>query len=424
MDGDSVVVIGAGVAGLVAARRLATAGADVTVVERRQTVGGRIRTERDEGFTFDRGFQVLFTAYPAVRRELDLDALDLRFFRPGAVIARPGSRSVLSDPLRDVRAAGASLRNNEVTLSDKLRTLLLRQHVGTRTESEIFRSTDQSIRSYLREWGFSEDYLDNFVAPFYGGITLDRSLSTDSSVFEYTFKMLTEGATAVPADGMGAIAAQLADRARAAGVTIETGRAVEELSPLGDEQATVTVSVGGESVTADAAVVATDPRTATELTGVEAITTEAQRCVTVHASLPSGNRPSMGKRIVLNADDDRPNSVAPMSAVAPDYAPDGHTLYSATFLGEQDTSDDELFDEVRSALASWYPGASFSELDHVATDRIDFAQFTQAPGFRAALPAVDAPAGPVVLAGDYTRWSSIQGALESGAIAAETVGQF
>ena len=34
-------------------------------------------------------------------------------------------------------------------------------------------------------------------------------------------------------------------------------------------------------------------------------------------------------------------------------------------------------------------------------------------------PTVDAPAGRVYLAGDYTRWSSIQGALRSGRDAAE-----
>ncbi|MEF8908431.1 MAG: FAD-dependent oxidoreductase, partial [Haloarculaceae archaeon] len=101
------VVVGGGLAGLVAARHLADRGAEVTLLERRDRVGGRVHTEHVDGYTLDRGFQVLFTAYPAVQRELDLDALSLRRFRPGAVIARPGERSTLSDPLRDPRAATA-----------------------------------------------------------------------------------------------------------------------------------------------------------------------------------------------------------------------------------------------------------------------------------------------------------------------------
>jgi phytoene dehydrogenase-like protein len=121
---------------------------------------------------------------------------------------------------------------------------------------------------------------------------------------------------------------------------------------------------------------------------------------------------------VLNAADDRPNQVAPMSAVAPELAPDDEKLLSATFLGKQDASDDELATEVRDALASWYPENQFSGLELLATDRIDVAQFDQPPGFRSSLPSVDDPEGPVFLAGDYTEWSSIQGAMKSGRTAA------
>ena len=413
-----VVVVGGGLAGLVAARHLAESGADVTLYERRETVGGRVRSRTVDGYTLDRGFQVLFPAYPAAQRELDLEALDLRRFSPGATIARPGKRSALGDPLRDPGVAIETLFNDEVTLGDKLRLYRLQRELRGRSVEEVLRRGGSTIETYLADRGFSDGFVDAFAAPFYGGITLDRSLSTDSAVFEYTFKMLTEGATAVPAEGMGAIAAQLADRARSAGASIETGTTVDSLTTGEEASRGVAVDAGGETVPADAAVVATDPKTASELTGVEAITTDARSCVTQHVALPSGNRPEMGKRITLNADDDRPNQVAPMSAVAPAYAPDGKSLYAATFLGEQTDDDETLFEAVRSALADWYPEANFAELELVGTDRIEFAQFDQPPGFRAALPAVDAPDGPVVLAGDYTRWSSIQGALESGRVAA------
>ena len=56
------VVVGGGLAGLVAARHLADRGAEVTLLERRETVGGRVNTEHADGYTLDRGFQVLFTA--------------------------------------------------------------------------------------------------------------------------------------------------------------------------------------------------------------------------------------------------------------------------------------------------------------------------------------------------------------------------
>ena len=420
MTDRSVIVAGAGLAGLVAARRLADAGADVTVYEGRPEVGGRVRTESIDGFTLDRGFQVLFTAYPAVREELDLDALDLRYFTPGAVIARPGSRSTLSDPLRDPRALVASLRNDEVTLTDKARTLLLRQHVGSQDEAEIFGSFDRSIRSYLREWGFSEGYIENFVAPFYGGITLDRSLSTSKRVFEYTFKALSEGQIAVPAAGIGAIPEQLAERARAAGASIRCGEPVESITDRGDG---VAVETSSRSVDADAVVVATDPKEAKRLTEVGSIPTDARGCVTQYYRLPEDAAPKTRRKLLLNAGDPSPNTVVPMSEVAPEYAPDGEALFNATFLdtSAQERDADALTEETRLTLEAWYPERDFSTLKRLDTHRIEFAQFDQPPGVHDDLPGPRAPGGRTYLAGDYTAWSAIQGAMRSGREAAAVV---
>lgn len=110
-----------------------------------------------------------------------------------------------------------------------------------------------------------------------------------------------------------------------------------------------------------------------------------------------------------------------MSAVAPEYAPEGRQLLSATFLGPREESDAELGAIVRDALAAWFPENHFGEFEVVGVDRVEFAQFSQPPGFRGELPSVDAPDGAVYLAGDYTQWSSIQGALESGKLAADAV---
>jgi phytoene dehydrogenase-like protein len=420
MDDSHIVVVGAGLAGLVTARHLAADGADVTVVERRDEVGGRVRTRTNDGFTLDRGFQVLFTGYPAVRRELDLDALDLREFTPGATICRPSRRSVLSDPFRDVGSLFDSLRNPEVTTSDKLRTLALRQDVSTRDETEIFSSPDQSIRSYLRDWGFSEEYIEHFVAPFYGGITLDRSLSSSKRVFEYTFKMLSAGSTAVPAAGMQAIPEQLADIARDEGAMVRLGERVDSLQ---SDETGATVSTDAESFDADAVVVATDPKEARRLTGVESVPTDARGCVTQYYALPTESALDTGKRIMLNAATPDPNTVAPLSAVAPEYAPAGKELLSATFLGAaaQDESEADLVEKTRRALEAWYPDRYVTDLELLHTDVVSFAQFAQPPGIHDSLPGHRAAPGRTYLAGDYTAWSSIQGAMRSGREAARAV---
>ena len=53
-----VAIIGAGIAGLVCARKLCRAGLKVLVFEAGDAVGGRIRTDEVDGFLLDRGFQV------------------------------------------------------------------------------------------------------------------------------------------------------------------------------------------------------------------------------------------------------------------------------------------------------------------------------------------------------------------------------
>lgn len=411
-----VVVAGGGLAGLVAARRLADAGLTVWLFEREERLGGRVRTDHRDGFTLDRGFQVLFPAYPAVGAELDREDLDLRPFAPGATLARPGERTTVADPLADLTGGIRTLFNRDLTLGDKLRLLRLRRELLNTPVDAVFDGDDRTIAGFLDDRGFSDRFCERFAAPFYGGITLDRSLSTASSVFRYTFRMLAQGPATVPAGGMGAIPDQLATRARNAGVHIETGTPVKAVRTDG---VGVEVEIPGETVGADAAVVATDPRTARELTGCTGIPTAGRGCVTQYFSLPASEELDTGGRLLLNTVDGRPNQVAVLSDVAPEYAPAGQHLLSATLLGTRDADERGLADEVVETLSSWFPAKPLAGLELLATYEVEFAQFRQPPGFRADRPGVDAPEGQVYLAGDYTDWSSIQGAMASGRRAAE-----
>jgi phytoene dehydrogenase-like protein len=417
----TIVVVGAGLAGLNAARYIAADGHDVRVLESEPEVGGRVQTRQEDGYTLDRGFQVLFTQYPAVRRDLELNSLDLRTFTPGATLARPGRRSIYSDPLRDPVGTVDTFRNPEVSLRDGLRLLRLRVELHRRDPETFLPGPRESIDSYLERRGFSETFLKHFARPFYAGITLDRSLSTAAGVFEYTFAMLSTGRIALPTDGMGAIPAQLVRRARANGARIDTEVEVVDVTASSDSGAGVRTS--SDSIDADAVVVATDPVTARDLTDVETIPTTAKGCTTQYFAV-DGDRPfGNAQRLVLNVAGETPNHVAPLSGVAPEYAPSGRQLLSATTLATPDTTDEALAEETTASIESWYTDLSPDQLTLLDTDRIGFAQIEQPPGFRDALPEPTAPDGPVVLAGDYTRWSSIQGALESGHRAADIVGE-
>ena len=75
MASRSVVVVGAGIAGLTAAYRLSKLGVDVTVLEASERVGGRMSTDRRDGYLIDRGAQFLSDGYSVIHdliRELGL----------------------------------------------------------------------------------------------------------------------------------------------------------------------------------------------------------------------------------------------------------------------------------------------------------------------------------------------------------------
>jgi renalase len=66
-----VVVVGAGISGLVAARSLVTSGAEVVVVDKGRSPGGRLATRRIGTATLDHGAQFFTVRTPAFQRQVD-----------------------------------------------------------------------------------------------------------------------------------------------------------------------------------------------------------------------------------------------------------------------------------------------------------------------------------------------------------------
>ena len=68
---ERVAVVGAGLAGLAAARRLQTAGAEVVVFEKARGAGGRTSTRRGDGGAFDHGAQYFTCRTPRFSTQLE-----------------------------------------------------------------------------------------------------------------------------------------------------------------------------------------------------------------------------------------------------------------------------------------------------------------------------------------------------------------
>ena len=144
-----VVIVGAGLAGLACAQDLSRAGIECQVLEASDGVGGRVRTDAIDGFLLDRGFQVLFTAYPEVVRRLDVDALDLQTFEPGAVLRIRGGFHHIADPRRKPMRMLSTLTAPIGTLADKARLLRLVVDVRFHTAVELLRRPDMTTADRL-----------------------------------------------------------------------------------------------------------------------------------------------------------------------------------------------------------------------------------------------------------------------------------
>src|ERR1700694_3479036 len=121
-----IIIVGAGLAGLTCAKQLSEAGQQVMVLEATDQIGGRVRTDyHEDGYRLDRGFQVLFTAYPAATRHLNYERLKQRKFDPGAILVKNGKRYQIADPLRDPQHVLSGLFNPLIPTFDKARMLRL-----------------------------------------------------------------------------------------------------------------------------------------------------------------------------------------------------------------------------------------------------------------------------------------------------------
>jgi len=136
--GDGVHVVGAGLAGLRCARRLHERGVAATVLEAGDGVGGRVRTDRVDGFLLDRGFQVLLTADPEARSVLDYRELELHPFYPGALVRTRGRFVTVADPFRRRWDGLRTLVAPVGSVGDKLKLASLRRRVAAGSLEELF----------------------------------------------------------------------------------------------------------------------------------------------------------------------------------------------------------------------------------------------------------------------------------------------
>lgn len=207
-------IIGAGVSGLIAAKTLEEKGYSPTIIEATERVGGRVKTDFSNGVPLDHGFQVLLTAYPMVQKHLDLKALNLNYYKPGALLFFNGKKERIGDPLRDFSALWPTLVSTAGSLKDKWKIFKLSLQLKRTSLDDIFAAKETTTLAFLRDYGFTDRLINSFFKPFFTGIFLEEELRTSSRMFRFIFKLFSEGYAAIPKQGIGAVAQQLQSNLR------------------------------------------------------------------------------------------------------------------------------------------------------------------------------------------------------------------
>jgi phytoene dehydrogenase-like protein len=406
-----VIIVGAGLAGLVCAQDLTRRGVECLVLEASDGVGGRVRTDSVDGFLLDRGFQILLTAYPQVRQRLDLNSLEMGYFEPGAWVRSGGSFHRMSDPIRRPLGIPETIAAPVGSFADKVKLARLVADVRTHPVRQLMRRPDTSTSERLVRAGFSSTMLEAFWRPLFGGIQLDPELDVSSRRFDTILRMLATGRFGLPRHGIGAIAAQLATALPPAAIRLD--------APVARVSGSAVTLSDGEQLVTRAVVVATDGPQAHQLLG-ERIPDPGSRAAAC-CWFAVRNAPLPGRLLVLDGEASGPmKNLAVVSEVCSSYAPPGRTLVAAVVPGP-DALDPAIGTRVREQLARWF-GTGVREWDHLRTDVIPHGQPLQTPPLH---PRQRVALGDgLFVCGDHRDTASLQGAMFSGERTAASVGRF
>ena len=304
----TAVIVGGGHNGLVAASYLARAGLDVTVLERRDMVGGACVTEEfAPGFRASPGAYVLSMLRPAVVRDLGMrerglaivpGGPSLNVFPDGSSFTLHADHAAAVEAIRELDPADAAafpgyeqglqdLADALAPLTDRvafdprvrraadLRELLRLGVIGWRHRGDLDHATllfATSARRYL-----DEHFRNEMVKSALGWESISNTLAGPSSggtaagLLHEAISGASGGGVGwgFVAGGMGTVTALMADAAREAGATISTGVEVERIAVAGGRARGV-VLPGGEELRADIVVSNADPvRTYRSLVGPE-----------------------------------------------------------------------------------------------------------------------------------------------------------
>ncbi|WP_445279396.1 NAD(P)/FAD-dependent oxidoreductase [Streptomyces sp. DSM 118148] len=422
-----VVIVGAGIAGLSAAHRLTGAGVTTAVLEAAPCAGGRMSTEKVDGFRLDRVGQLLSTSYPELRLTPGLGALALRRFAPGVLLHRDGRTHRAGAPaaagsargaLHVVRALASAPRGPAASPGragapvggavDQARLGTALGRIAATPVERLLSRPELPAAQALAARGVPARTIEGFLRPLLAALLCDPELTTSSRCADLALRAFASGRLCVPEGGAEALPELLAGTLPPG--TVRTGVRVTSVSTT-----SVTTAEHGE-IRCRAVLLATDARAAAELLPGLRVPDFHPVTVVHHTTDDPAPAFTTGTSLLLDADRGGPVAhTAVLSNVDPSRAPAGRVLISSTVLG---APPDGIDTAVRIHLSRLY-GTSTRRWETLAVHHTAEAVPAMRPPHDLRRP-VRLLAG-LYVCGDHRDTSTVQGALHSAHRAAAAV---
>ncbi|GHG16659.1 oxidoreductase [Streptomyces filamentosus] len=406
-----VVVVGAGVAGLAAARRLTGAGLSVAVLEAGPSVGGRHATTVTDGFRLDRVGRLLTLSPEELRALPGLGGVVPRPFAPGVLVHSDGRYARWGAPhprnrrgaFTVARALASAPRHPAASLDQARLGASLVRLAATPTQ-RILARPERTAQEAL-SGRLPVRTVQTVLRPLLAALLADPDLEVSSRRADLALRAFARGRVSVPEGGASAVPERLA--ALLPPGTVRTGVRVVDVS------AARVVTAEHGTVGCRAVVLATGARTAAGL--LPGLRVPAYHPVTVlHHTAPVA--PSAEPALLVESDPGGPVAhTAVMSAVDPTRAPAGRTLVTSTVLG---TPPDDTERRVRKHLAALY-GTSTDEWELLALHHTRDAVLATPPAHDPCR-SVRLLAG-LYVCGDHRAAGTLRSTLASGERAAAAV---
>jgi len=379
-----ILVIGAGIAGLIAAHDLAAGGASVTVLEAAARPGGRAQTRREEGYAINQGPHALYlrgafrqaldrigVAYASEPREIQRKAL-----RSGKLHTLPsGAASLMTTSLFDIADKAGF-----VSVMAKL------NQAGTPPGSFANWADAQRLRPRVRGALSALLRLSSY-AHAEGEVPAAEAIAQIR---------LALGGTLYVNDGWQTLADGLLEKAEAAGAAIRTCAATKALTRSASGWSVHLAT--GDTLHAAGVVLACPPDAAAALIGAPGRFANLRTCRANTLDLALSRRPEGSHDFVLGID--RPLYASVHSATARLTPPGGVLAHFARYLAPDEAPGPEAAEELEGLADLTLPGWR----DHVVRRQrlIAMPVVYALPTLAVPRPDVDVPGMPgVCLAGDW-----------------------